>query len=673
MINYKRYILLFLLINFYYSVSFSSNPDSTFIIKSWKLNSFYDEIKEISVDTSLNDFQIYNPIFQNSISNAFLGNLSSPSFSNILQSNNFYNSNFENYYLKSIEPFLFSYQNNFFYNTKKPFTNIYYTNGGQEQSLSVFHTRNVNKNLNFGLKYNLVSSQGYYKRQKAKKNSITLFSSYISTYYNLHTALSSNKFLFYENGGLANINTTNSTDYISPEYFSVNLEEANSIIKYTSAFLNQELKLGNTKLIIDSTQTDTNKIQVKNFTHFASLFHTLEFYRSYRIYEDANPLSGFYNGVETDSIDTQNDSTIVNYIDFNLVPIYMDSTTTYDSIAQQLFSNSVQFKLNDKRFKVGARFSFSHEIMKHSLPNLDSILLFDTISLPYKNKFDTIYSNTSISAGLYNTSNKKLSWYLNTKYFISGHKKSNFDISGHINKIFFTHDSIPKLNSFISLSANFSRKAPDFFEEHYYSNHYKWDSTFIAKDLTQIKLFYSKPKWSLSIGIAAHIFDNFIYYNDRGLPTQTTSTYNVYSAYLIKNFKIGFFHTNNQFVYQDNGNKYALRIPSIIFFNSSYVNFNLFKKVLNVNIGFDFYYYDKYYGYAYKPATGVFYVQNSDEVGNYPLLDAFLRVKLRRAKLFLKVTHVNYMLTGTTPLYTLSKYPINGRTLKMGVSWNFYD
>ncbi|HBX51677.1 MAG: hypothetical protein A2W98_05810 [Bacteroidetes bacterium GWF2_33_38] len=666
MLNYKRHIVFLFFTLFIYSFSIASNPDSALVIKSWKFDSFFDN-HFTSIDSTLNDFQIYNPMQKLSFSNSYLGTLASPSISNILLDYNY----FDNYFLNTINPFLFSYHNIQFYDTKKPFSSVFYSNGAQEQSLDVFHTRNVNKKLNFGFRYNLVSSVGFYKRQKTKKNSFTIFSSYISKFYNLHTNFAYNKFMYYENGGLETL--VNFSEYISPEFFGVNLDNASSTIKYTSAFLSQEFRLGYNKDILDSSKTDTSNVNNRKFVHLASLQHVLEYYKTYRVYEDVNPLSGFYNGVKTDSIDYLNDSTIVPYIDFNSIPIFMDSTATFDSIAQRLFANTFQLKLNEQKFKVGARVGFYHEILKYSLPCLDSLNVVDSILFPYKTHFDTLYFNSAIFAGIYNNFNKKLNWYLNTKYFISGHRNSNFEVSGFIRKNFFSKDSISNLRSSISLSANFSRKAPDFFEENYYSNHYQWDSTFLAKDVTSIKLFYSIPVWNLSLGVTSNIFDNFIYYNEIAQPTQTTSTYNVYSGYLIKNFTLGNFHFNNQLVYQDNGNKTVLRIPSIIFFNSTYVNFNLFKKVLNVNLGFDFYYYDEYYGYAYKPATGVFYIQNDDLVGNYPLLDVFLRLKLKRARFFLKVTHVNYMLTNTTPLYTLSKYPINGRTLKMGISWNFYD
>jgi hypothetical protein len=660
MLNYKRNILSIAFSFFIFSFSLALTPDSSkYIIKSWKLNSFFD-IEEILIDTNLNNFQIYNPLFRNSISNAFLGNFSSASISNIVISESFS----ENQITKSIEPFLFSYHNTEYYNTRKPYTNLFYTNGGQEQSLNVLHTRNINKRLNVGFKYNLISSIGFYKRQKTKKKSLSIFSSYISERYNIHINLCYNKFMFHENGGLLGLENTDF--YIAPEFYSVNLNNANSIIKYSSSLVNQELKIGYNTFYKDSTTKDT----VRVFSHFASIVHTLEYYKSYRIYEDFNPLSGFYKGVYTDSIDSSS-SLSVGYIDFNMIPIYMDSIKTFDSIAHQLLSNSIFLKLNDDKFKVGFRLGLKHEISKYSIPNQDSLYLFDTIV--YNSHFDSIYTNSSFSLGAYNNFNKSIKWFINTSFYFKGHKKSNIEIYGQVKKIFSSNKNYEKFNPFLALSANFSRKAPSFFEEHYFSNHYKWDSTFLAKDLTKIRLSYTKPIWNLSVGIAANIYDNFIYYNEIGQPSQTTSTYNVYSAYIIKNIKVGHFNVNNQLVYQDNGNKNVLRIPSMIYFNSTFFNFSLFKKAINLNLGVDIYYYNKYYGYSYIPATGVFNIQNNDFVGNYPLLDAFMNIKFKRARFFLKVTHVNYLLTSEKPLYTLSKYPINGRTLKMGISWNFYD
>jgi hypothetical protein len=68
----------------------------------------------------------------------------------------------------------------------------------------------------------------------------------------------------------------------------------------------------------------------------------------------------------------------------------------------------------------------------------------------------------------------------------------------------------------------------------------------------------------------------------------------------------------------------------------------------------------------------MFYRQNDVEIGNYPKVDAFLKMKLKRARLFIKFEHANFGLTGSD--YYVGIYqPMAPRVFRFGVSWSFYD
>ena len=88
--------------------------------------------------------------------------------------------------------------------------------------------------------------------------------------------------------------------------------------------------------------------------------------------------------------------------------------------------------------------------------------------------------------------------------------------------------------------------------------------------------------------------------------------------------------------------------------------------------GFDLYYQTRWYGYAYMPATGRFYVQREKRLGNYPFMDAYLNVKIQRLRFFFKLQHFSSKLFGPD-YFTVVDYPMNQLFFKIGFSWTFYD
>jgi len=80
----------------------------------------------------------------------------------------------------------------------------------------------------------------------------------------------------------------------------------------------------------------------------------------------------------------------------------------------------------------------------------------------------------------------------------------------------------------------------------------------------------------------------------------------------------------------------------------------------------------KYYADGYMPATSQFYIQNEKQTGNYPYIDLFLNIKIKRANIFVKLQHATAGLLDKT-YYSIPHYPLQGRAIKFGVCWKFYD
>ena len=141
---------------------------------------------------------------------------------------------------------------------------------------------------------------------------------------------------------------------------------------------------------------------------------------------------------------------------------------------------------------------------------------------------------------------------------------------------------------------------------------------------------------------------------------------------LKKNFKIGRFHLDNTVVYQISSND-SIALPSLWSRHQLYYQNYLFKNALYTQIGLDIRYNTNYYANAYAPATGQFYYQNTDLLQYYPHLDFYVSFRVKRARLYGLVRHLNQGFPGQEGYFAAPFYPIADRSFHFGLSWLFCD
>jgi len=136
------------------------------------------------------------------------------------------------------------------------------------------------------------------------------------------------------------------------------------------------------------------------------------------------------------------------------------------------------------------------------------------------------------------------------------------------------------------------------------------------------------------------------------------------------------FHLNTDLLIQKSSNAEVLDLPLATVRATGYFEhlFN-FKKTdgqLNTQIGAEVLYHTTYYPYSYMPATGRFYRQDKVQTGNYPFINVFINLKLRRTRIFVMFDHINSGFMGYD-YYQVPTYPMNIRMLRYGLAWTFYD
>ena len=160
------------------------------------------------------------------------------------------------------------------------------------------------------------------------------------------------------------------------------------------------------------------------------------------------------------------------------------------------------------------------------------------------------------------------------------------------------------------------------------------------------------------------------------MPEQFNNNLKVMEISLSKEFNFWKITSSNTAVYQNISNEEVLSLPELSVVSSTWFehmfNFKTTGGQLLTMAGFDLRYNTAYFANAYMPALSSFYNQREKKLGNYPYIDVFLNVKLKRFRFYIKFEHVNSGWIDRNYV-TVLHYPMNERNLNFGMSWTFYD
>ena len=80
-----------------------------------------------------------------------------------------------------------------------------------------------------------------------------------------------------------------------------------------------------------------------------------------------------------------------------------------------------------------------------------------------------------------------------------------------------------------------------------------------------------------------------------------------------------------------------------------------------------------FYGNAYAPQVGQFYLQDSVLLKAFPAIDVFLSFRVKKFRAFVKMENITTWFNGNKMYYTVPYYPMFDRYLRFGVAWSFWD
>ena len=600
------------------------------IIRTWQIRNYGANFEKAELDTSLNFYHIYNPIFKDNILPEFTGNIGGAYLSS-----DFFNRNPKTdfYFYHSYEDYSEFPGTIKFFNTTTPYTLLDYSqsenrNTRNETRFNVYHTQNANKNFNFGFFYNQTKSTGHYQYQENRFHNIGFNTSYISDKFNSHGTIIFNRHKSEENGGLEPGQDLN--QYKETETYLVNLVAANSALRNNTISLINEYRLGK----YEDKEDSLGNID-KVFRPITGIIHQIEYFGNRRLYTDTDPNLDFY-------------PTAIK-----------DSTATNDTVMYNRFTNIVQLKFYespDRKYTFSKRAYIGYDMITTKMVDIDSTYLS-------KDKMH----NTFVGGAISRDQGEFWRWNAQGKFYLTGYRSGQTELSAYI----FKPMKIGKDTTSLFLSGELNTIVPDYFQQTYRSNFYNWRNHFDNTTEMIIKSRISSSEHKLTVGFNYALIGNYVFNNADALPQQGSREMLILSAYLNKDIESKHWLLRAQVLWQKTNQEDYLHLPQLTGYLS--VNFKLLiSKVMHSEFGIDTRYNTAYYADAYDPATARYYWQNQQKIGNFPIIDLHANLKLKRTRAFFQWLNAGAgILNGN--YWAAPDYPFYRRTFRLGIAWSFYD
>jgi hypothetical protein len=567
------------------------------------------------IDTSITNFQNYFP--RNT--NGHLGMPSAPLFIN--------------YQSKALGFNLFTapYQNDMissddvkYYQTKGPYASLTGIAGSkQEQAFKLLFSNTFKNKLNITLGFNRYSGIGFYQKQQSFTNNFYTTSNYTSKNNRVgyYAYVLYNKVKHQENGGISNDTLFLENVSINKFLLPVNLNYAKRELRNTTFDFNPWFRLNKNE--------DSSSV----LSHFID--YQFNYSGNYSKYADAN------SGEES----------------FYKV-YYLDTVSTKDSTHWRIINNGLNYTLKINPINAKLKIGYKNEI--------NQVYQY----------LDSTFMNHLVNAGLY-VSKNKYSGFVKANYVAQGSNQNDYSLE--IGNCF--SDKLPwvtmknkgTIGFNVKFNASIEKRHPDFIFNNWVSNHYVWNNNFSPIDKQQALFSISTNDNRFDVGVVYQNVKNFIYFNELAVPEQTPIGIQNISAFIHKDILL-FKHLgiNAKYNYQSSSYQAIVSVPNHVINGALYYQGNLFKRALQIQIGFNAQYFSSFYGYAYMPMTNQYYVQTTKTVGDYPYVDFFLNARIKPVRIFVKIDHVTQGLLGGN--YSLTPgYLQNDRAFKFGVNWLFFD
>lgn len=401
-------------------------------------------------------------------------------------------------------------------------------------------------------------------------------------------------------------------------------------------------------------EADTSWLK-DEYVPVTSFIHTMKFDNYRRIYQAYQTPENFYANTYDIAEKFTGDS------------IY-DLTKHYE--LKNTFAIALLEGFN-KWAKAGLRGFVTSDLRHFTLPNLSGGT--DTYN----------EHNLSVGGQLIKRQGRTLHYDVTAETWLTGEDAGQLKVDANIDLNFrLFRDTVT-----LAARGYFYRLNPTFYFRHYHSKHYYWDNDGMDKEIrSRIEGLFSLKRTRTTLRVAVDDLKNYTYFaqkytvtDDYGRTGNTVSVnqcsgnISLLTVQLSQDFTLGPLNWESQVTYQKSSNADVLPVPDLNIYTNLYLRFKI-ARVLSVDLGADLRFFTKYKALDYSPALGQYTVQDNGsanvEVGGYPFVNVYANMHLKHTRFFVMMSHVN---ASSGDYFLTPHYPTNGRILRFGVSWNFFN
>jgi hypothetical protein len=548
------------------------------------------------------------------------------------------------------------------YQSVLPYSELRYvmTAGDKEQHLNVKFGRQFSHNLFVSFAFNTDYSPGLFKNNKSINNYFWVNAHYLTDNkrYGAMAYWYRNKLEMGENGGIVNDEDYSSHTESDNSVINVNLNSATNFVISSGAgieqffnLLPQKKQVKATPPTVDSITADTlllrdslpivpqAQTKTRKFT-LGRLCHSFSYLNNKLYYNEASPGVAFYQPFDTlFNITKSTDSTTVRAI---------RNTLKWNSLGYQKYNDDIPFYL--------------YAGVTHGFYKVKHFDYLEGETLLARN-----YNQLSVNGGIIINLFKSTRITGQGELITLGYQIGDFDIKGQWKQFLGTS---AKNYGQATFDVELKRQSANWFEEHYASNHFRWDNDFNAATYLTLNLKYCYKQYC--IGVKQTSISNLIYFGTDARPTQFDGLFSIREAYLSFYQSLGRFELEGFACLQKSSNEEVVHLPLLLGQLKFGYSQPIFHKAATLHPSLTVRYFTKYYADAYMPATRTFYLQNEVQIGNFPFIDLAIALQVKKANIYVAYSNM-FLLTGNYNSFIAPHYPMRDSRIFIGVNWRLFN
>jgi hypothetical protein len=204
-------------------------------------------------------------------------------------------------------------------------------------------------------------------------------------------------------------------------------------------------------------------------------------------------------------------------------------------------------------------------------------------------------------------------------------------------------------------------------DQYYSSNHFNWENNYANEQFSQLLLETELLQDHLFLSASSAVWNNKVVFDAEGLPKQLTGKRNTSEVTLTGNVVAGKVGFHAHAIYRPEVMQEYAQPEGEGYLRIAYRN-RFFKEALNAEGGVSSFITTKFNAPYYDPATGRYRQQSSEKIGNVPVVNLFVNLRIRTAVISVMAENFMYGWFGEQ-YYSGPRNPAPPRMLRISVNW----